>query len=166
MIKYLTDQQVVDNFGDPTKFILPDGAMSATWELAMLDSFRPLYPIPLYDADSEIKVTKIRCHRRIVPFARAVFLEIQESLELRRLLKDFDGGYAWRRQRNYKAMSRHGWGLAFDINDEDNQLGDTTPAQDPRIIDVFRRHGFLWGGTFHRPDGMHFEFADLTLLAA
>jgi len=30
---------------------------------------------------------------------------------------------------------------------------------DPRIVDAFRRHGFAWGGTWARPDGMHFEWA-------
>jgi hypothetical protein len=29
---------------------------------------------------------------------------------------------------------------------------------DPRIVDVFQRWGFKWGGDFLVPDGMHFEF--------
>jgi hypothetical protein len=26
------------------------------------------------------------------------------------------------------------------------------------MVDVFERWGFVWGGTFIQPDGMHFEY--------
>jgi hypothetical protein len=54
-------------------------------------------------------------------------------------------------------LSRHSWGGAVDINPSTNRYG-TTPTMDERIVDVFRRHGFAWGGTFPIADGMHFEF--------
>ncbi len=54
-------------------------------------------------------------------------------------------------------LSRHSWGGAIDINPSTNRYGNT-PTMDERIVDVFRRHGFAWGGTFPIADGMHFEF--------
>ena len=57
------------------------------------------------------------------------------------------------------AISRHGWGLAIDVNPSSNRWG-ATPQIDARVVDVFRRWGFAWGGTWTRPDGMHFEWVD------
>ncbi|HEC08007.1 MAG TPA: M15 family peptidase, partial [Acidimicrobiales bacterium] len=54
-------------------------------------------------------------------------------------------------------LSRHSWGVAIDINPRTNPFGGT-PTMDPRVVDIFRRHGFAWGGTWVRADGMHFEW--------
>ena len=54
-------------------------------------------------------------------------------------------------------LSRHSWGIAIDINPRTNPFGGT-PTMDPRVVEIFRRHGFAWGGTWVRPDGMHFEW--------
>jgi len=55
------------------------------------------------------------------------------------------------------SLSRHTWGMAFDMNTTTNAQG-TVPQLDCRIVRIFRRHGFAWGGNFTRPDGMHFEW--------
>ena len=30
--------------------------------------------------------------------------------------------------------------------------------QDPRLVEIFRRWGFTWGGDWLVPDPMHFEY--------
>lgn len=55
------------------------------------------------------------------------------------------------------SLSRHTWGMAFDMNTVTNAQG-TVPQLDCRVVRIFRRHGFAWGGNFTRPDGMHFEW--------
>lgn len=55
------------------------------------------------------------------------------------------------------SLSRHTWGMAFDLNTVTNAQG-TEPQLDCRVVRIFRRHGFAWGGNFTRPDGMHFEW--------
>ncbi|MGD9794047.1 MAG: M15 family metallopeptidase, partial [Acidimicrobiia bacterium] len=54
-------------------------------------------------------------------------------------------------------LSRHTWGGAIDINPSTNTFGGT-PRIDQRIVQIFRDHGFIWGGSFSIPDGMHFEY--------
>ena len=56
-----------------------------------------------------------------------------------------------------KNLSHHSWAAAIDINPSANRFG-RPPVMDARIVDVFRRHGFAWGGTWATPDGMHFEY--------
>jgi hypothetical protein len=53
--------------------------------------------------------------------------------------------------------SFHAYGAAVDINAPENPLG-ATPTMDPRVVTVFERLGFNWGGEFLVPDGMHFEY--------
>lgn len=54
-------------------------------------------------------------------------------------------------------LSRHTWGAAIDINPSQNPYGGAS-RMDGRVIDAFRRHGFVWGGSFIVPDPMHFEY--------
>jgi hypothetical protein len=55
--------------------------------------------------------------------------------------------------------SQHAYGAAIDINAPENPYG-ATPTMDPKIVRIFERWGFLWGGDFLTPDGMHFEYGE------
>lgn len=54
-------------------------------------------------------------------------------------------------------ISHHSWGVAIDINVSENPLGQL-PHQDPRVVAIFERWAFTWGGRWIVPDGMHFEY--------
>jgi hypothetical protein len=47
--------------------------------------------------------------------------------------------------------------VAVEVNASANPFGRTS-RQDPRIVAIFERWGFTWGGSWLIPDGMHFEF--------
>jgi hypothetical protein len=53
--------------------------------------------------------------------------------------------------------SQHAYGAAIDINAPENPYG-ATPTMDPKVVRIFKTWGFLWGGDFLTPDGMHFEY--------
>lgn len=59
-----------------------------------------------------------------------------------------------------RGLSLHSWGIAIDLNVATNQLG-TQGDMDPRVVSVMASWGFAWGGTWSRPDPMHFELAGL-----
>jgi hypothetical protein len=59
-----------------------------------------------------------------------------------------------------KPLSMHAFGLAIDLNVSENHLG-TRGNMDPRIVEIFAKWGFVWGGYWGRPDPMHFELARL-----
>jgi hypothetical protein len=99
----------------------------------------------------------VRCHRIMIDQLAAALQEIQQA-GLADLITDYAGCYVPRHMlwNPAKPISRHAWGLAFDINVPANGYG-AAPTLDPRIVEVFRRWGFKWGGDFSTPDGMHFE---------
>ena len=105
----------------------------------------------------------VTCHRLMFPQLRAALSEIEQR-GLAGLIRrgDYGGCYVPRFiDRNpRKPLSMHAFGLAIDFNVSTNQLG-TRGDMDPRIVQIFERWGFGWGGRWARPDPMHFELARL-----
>lgn len=108
-------------------------------------------------------VGTVTCHRVMMPQLVAALDEIvQDGLAELIRPEDYAGCYAPRFiDRNPKLpLSNHAFGLAIDFNSDTNQLG-TRGDMDPRIVEIFEKWGFEWGGRWDRPDPMHFELARL-----
>lgn len=73
----------------------------------------------------------------------------------------YGGSYAYRLMRGLNTLSMHAYGCAVDFDVERNGLGDQTPhfANCPLVLDAFAGEGWVWGGRWKRPDGMHFQAA-------
>ncbi len=100
----------------------------------------------------------VTCNVALFPQLRGALVEL-ERRGLERTITSYSGCYARRftnRDPN-QSISHHTWGIALDINVRQNPYG-APPHQDPRLVRVFERWGFIWGGRFVRPDGMHFEY--------
>jgi hypothetical protein len=105
----------------------------------------------------------VRCHRLMFPQLRAALGEIErEGLAGLVRPRDYGGCFVPRfiDRNSSKPLSMHAFGLAIDLNVSTNQLG-TAGDMDPRIVAVFEKWGFVWGGRWARPDPMHFELARL-----
>lgn len=101
---------------------------------------------------------RVTCHVAILPQLRGAMRELL-ALGLEHTVRSFSGCYA-RRFANRdpsQAISHHTWGVAIDLNVPQNPYG-APPNQDPGLVAVMERWGFIWGGTFALPDGMHFEY--------
>lgn len=101
----------------------------------------------------------VTCHRVMLPRLRAALTEV-----VRRGMAgaidpgDYGGCYVprfigWDLNRG---LSLHTWGIAIDLNVAGNQRG-TLGAIDRRVVDIFKRWGFAWGGDWTWTDPMHFE---------
>jgi hypothetical protein len=103
---------------------------------------------------------RVTCNRRVVPQLRAALEEVR-ARGLASLIDPGDYGGCYTPRLLSAAdpgagPGHHAWGIAIDINVSRNPFGGT-PTQDPRIVAIFRRWGFTWGGRWLFPDGMHFE---------
>lgn len=156
----LTSQQVIEVFGNPAPFVRDDGSVGDDWvEVSQVYITLPA-AIP-FAGQPGLKVRRLRVHRLVAPQFTAAFGRLYAEGRWG-LLVDCAGAYCWRAQRLApSSRSRHSWGIAVDLNAADNPF--MAPPKMPReVVAAFESNGFEWGGRWqHRPDGMHFEFADL-----
>ncbi len=100
----------------------------------------------------------VTCNVALIPQLRGALRELVRR-GLRDTITSYSGCFA-RRYANrdpHQSISHHTWGIAVDVNVPENPYG-APPDQDPRLVRVFERWGFIWGGGFTVPDAMHFEY--------
>lgn len=100
----------------------------------------------------------VRCHRNVIAQLRGALEELQ-ARGLGHLIDPatYAGCHHPRFIATGTGLSRHSWGIAVDLNAEDNPTGQGS-GQDRRLVDTFRRWGFTWGGFWLVPDPMHLEW--------
>lgn len=115
-------------------------------------------PAPIKIGWADATVIRVACHILMVPVFSTAFNEIH-AVGLWHLLRTFDGIFNCRTIKGSSARSTHSYGISVDLNAATNRQG-TNGDMDPRIVAIFEKHGFYWGGRFggKRRDEMHFEF--------
>jgi hypothetical protein len=137
----ITSAQALKKYGDPT-----------------LEKSMVLWDIP---TELEIGVIpkKLYCNKDlIIPLTQA-FKNLISTGYVKEL-KTWDGCFNIRNKRGLSSMSLHSWGIAIDVNAAWNGL-NKTPVLTPGFVKCFTDAGFIWGGTWKRFDGMHFELASI-----
>jgi hypothetical protein len=104
---------------------------------------------------------RVTCHRLMVPQLRAALQEVQDS-GLGHLLRTYDGCYVPRfiARNPDNSISLHTWGIAIDMDAATNYRG-IRGTMDDRIVAIFKKWGFRWGGDWKYTDPMHFELGAL-----
>jgi len=138
--------EILKAFGDP---------YSPDFERKNIVRFDLPYPLVFGTA----MCYQARAHKLAVPAFLAVFSDLKGAGLIERATQ-YAGICAHRDIRAHPGFtSMHAWGIAIDLNSEENPLGRPS-RQDPAVVAIFKQHGFTWGGDFKsRLDPMHFQFA-------
>ena len=93
---------------------------------------------------------------------------IQKKPALAVFTKNLGGTFAWRKVAGTQRLSNHCYGTAIDLNLKKSAYWRWEPAATletfsrkgwpPELVEVFERHGFVWGGKWWHYDTMHFEY--------
>lgn len=89
--------------------------------------------------------------------------ELDARPELAKYLKSA-GTMNWRVVAGTDRLSAHSFGIAIDISVEHSNYWRWSKSTDYvnriplEIVEIFEKHGFIWGGRWKHYDTMHFEF--------
>lgn len=84
--------------------------------------------------------------------------------EYMKYLKHVDGTYYYRKIAGTTRLSAHSYGIAIDLDtqyssywrwDKTYQFKNEIPQ---KIVEIFEKYGFVWGGRWYHYDTMHFEY--------
>jgi hypothetical protein len=116
----------------------------------------------------KIMVTKVNGINKKI---EAISAELDEHPELKKYLTDIGGTFVWRNIAGTHRHSMHSFGMTIDLNTKYSDYWQWTckcsnENADLRyrnripqtIIDIFEKHGFIWGGKWYHYDTMHFEY--------
>jgi hypothetical protein len=105
----------------------------------------------------------VRCNKAMLPQLRAALHEVVKLGLASKIHPDQYGGCYVPRYIGHdpaQGLSFHTWGTAIDLNVPGNQRG-TVGTIDRRVVQIFNRWGFNWGGLWRYTDPMHFEMTRL-----
>lgn len=124
-----------------------------------------------------IRVTSVNGVDKALAKVSKALDELPASFD--RYLLNPAGGFVCRPVAGSKRPSAHGWGIAVDIaaapanywlwdggrlrkeGAADITYRNAIPHE---IVEIFERHGFIWGGKWYHYDTMHFEYRPELLL--
>lgn len=106
---------------------------------------------------------RTQCHVKAKEPLERAFREVAER-DLSRLIRTYDGLWVPRHMvwNNSRPLSRHSWGVAFDLNAQWNAYGNGISPENRALNEIFNAYGFAWGGDWRAAirDAMHWELAD------
>ena len=84
--------------------------------------------------------------------------------EMKKYVAPLGGTFKWRYIKGTHRLSTHSFGIAIDINtqysdywrwNKNLKYKNRIPK---KIVEIFEKHGFIWGGRWYHYDTMHFEY--------
>ena len=117
-------------------------------------------------ANKTLYVTKINQVNKKI---QAISDELDTLNHLTKYVNNPGGTFNWRKISGTNRLSVHSFGIAFDINVNysnywrwsSDMNNDSIPYKNKiplEIVEIFEKHGFIWGGKWYHYDTMHFEY--------
>jgi hypothetical protein len=118
--------------------------------------------------NQKIKVTRINDFDKRVKNLTA---ELDQHPEFKDYITNVGGTFNWRKIAGTNRLSLHSFGMTIDINtkysnywqwdckckNEVVKLGYKNKIPQ-KLVGIFEKHGFIWGGNWLHYDTMHFEY--------
>ena len=122
--------------------------------------------VPVKWFGETLQVTKVNGVNEAL---EAVRDELVPRSDLRKYLAPSAGVFNWRKVAGQKNLSVHSFAAAIDLNTKFADYwvwSGGKPGKVPvyknkfpmEIVEIFEKHGFIWGGRWYHYDTMHFEY--------
>ncbi|QBN17552.1 M15 family metallopeptidase [Flavobacterium nackdongense] len=118
--------------------------------------------------NQKIKITTVNGVNEIF---KKLSAELDQHPEFVEYIQNIGGTFNWRKISGTNRLSTHSFGITLDINskksnywqwdckctDENTQLiyRNQIPL---KLVQIFEKYGFIWGGNWKHYDTMHFEY--------
>lgn len=119
-------------------------------------------------APQKLRVTTVNGLDKIV---KQLSDELDKHPEFKKYVSNIGGSFNWRMISGTERLSSHSFGSTIDINvkysdywqwnckcKDENAILTYANRIPQALVDIFEKHGFIWGGKWHHYDTMHFEY--------
>ncbi len=165
-------QDCRNDLGQPTRIVNGASRPNKQWEADNL--VMVALPWQAHAAwNAHLAIKGLQVHRRVAVSLQRALADIwtdagKSQSEIDRVgMSSIGGAFNWRPVRGAGDMSAHAYGCAVDFDPARNVLGSqASNFAEPGnryVIDDFRKEGWIWGGIWPRPDGMHFQATSVAI---
>jgi hypothetical protein len=152
---------------DPGRFRV-DGLFSAVYGASASEVGGHLVSVPFCGVTVRFNAQN-GAARALESVGRELTALLAQRPQLRQYLFPLGGTFAWRPIAGTSRLSPHSWGIAIDLNSRHGAYWRDRKKTGPEveamrsgypqeIVELFEKHGFIWGGKWSHFDLMHFEY--------
>jgi len=152
---------------DPGRFRV-DAFFSAVYGASASEVGGNLVPVPFCGSTVRFNVQN-GAARALASVGRELAALLAKRPQLRQYLFPLGGTFLWRPIAGTSRLSPHSWGIAIDLNPRHgpywrdrktagSEVENLRRLYPQEIVDLFEKHGFIWGGKWSHFDLMHFEY--------
>lgn len=148
-------------------WLFPDGVPSSPNEM---QKYLTQITVPIINKNGKAATMILTVHKKLAEEIKKVFEDMKRAGF--KIKPEETAGYNWRTMAsNSSRVSHHSYGCVVDVNWTSNGASYTSwgyhPGKDEfsvtkEIVDIWKRHGFYWGGDWSTAyfDPMHFTYTN------